>query len=65
MSPAHKEFPRCNCPQHDDVVLKRKDVQKVLAYLLWDEEKHYVELDKPRRHIFRTLRSIQRAIELQ
>lgn len=68
MSPVRKEFihdAHCNCSQHDDVVLKRKDVQKVLTYLLWDEEKHYAELGKPRRHIFRTLRKIQQDMEIQ
>lgn len=65
MSPVHKRFPSCSCAQHDDVILKRKDVQRILTYLLRDEEKHYVELEKPSQHIFRTLRKIQQAVEIQ
>lgn len=43
--------------------LRVEDVQLVVDYLYDDEKRHFEELGKPKRHIFRTLERLRKYAE--
>ena len=38
-------------------------LQNVIEYLFRDEHRHYEECDRPRNHIFRSVRTLARSLE--
>ena len=60
----------CSCgdPRHNQVVVKRSDLKKLLDYCRDDEKKHYLEYEKdarPKGHIYLTIRRLDRTVEQQ
>ena len=57
----------------DDVLIEKKEtnfsskkdslINKVIQYLIEDEEKHYEESEKPHNHIYLTLLELQKNIQ--
>ena len=41
-----------------------KDIKKIVGYLWYDENKHFVECDKPKNHIFVTLKRLNKKLNL-
>lgn len=41
-----------------------KDIQAVVSYLWYDEQKHFLESDKPKSHIFRKLQRLNEGLSL-
>ena len=56
---------KCDCgdQRHKQVTVIRCDLKRVVDYLWADEEKHYAESNKPKSHIFRTLRILKEDLE--
>ncbi len=56
---------KCNCsdPRHNEVVVNRGTLKRLLDYCRADEAKHYEEADEPKGHIYRTILKLDRALK--
>ena len=56
---------KCGCgdPRHKKITVNRGDLKKLLDYCRADEAKHYEESDKPKGHIYKIIRSLNKSLE--